>query len=210
MGEATELRVVQGPLSRPDLATAVVLAARAFHTDPFFKYLSPDSLLRARGLNLFFLSLCRNLGPRAAVFTARLDDEIVGVSIWIEPGGYPYPVAAQIGQQLGALRALYRVPSALVRGTRYLQAIDKAHPHEELWYLQLLATDPEHQRQGVGTALVASVHERCDREGRAAYLETQKEANLAYYGRFGYRLAETLTPVREGPPIWTLRREPKA
>lgn len=207
---ALDLDVKEGPYSREELEAAAIVAARAFHTDPFFKYLAPRSVARARGLGLYLLSVCKNLGPRGRLLTARRDGEIVGVAAWVPPGAYPYPVRTQIAQQLGALRALYQVPPALTRGMRYLVAVDRAHPKEELWYLQLLATDPEHQRQGVGTELVRGVHEQCDREGHAAYLETQKESNLAYYGRFGYELDQTLHPVENGPPLWTMRRAPRS
>lgn len=208
MANDVDLEIVSTPLTRAELEEAAIVAARAFHTDPFFKYLSPLAIARARGLGLYLRSVCAHLGPKSKVLTARRDGQIVGVATWVAPGGYPYPISTQLAQSFGALRALYRVPPALVNGTRYLVAIEKAHPKEELWYLQLLACDPEHQRQGVGTALLRDVHEQCDRDGRAAYLETQKEANLAYYRRFGYELAETLRPVKDGPPLWTMRRDP--
>lgn len=198
--------VTEGQLGRRDLHAAAMVAARAFYTDPFFQYLAPGPLARAGGLGRYFVGVCANLGPRARLLTARRDGEVVGVAAWIPPGAYPYPVRAQVGQLVGALRGLYRVPPAITRGMRYLLALDKAHPKGELWYLQLLATDPEHQRQGVGTKLVAEVHAACDREGHDAYLETQKEDNLAYYRRFGYEVVDTLRPVQDGPPLWTMRR----
>ena len=35
----------------------------------------------------------------------------------------------------------------------HLTAIDKVHPHEEIWYLALLVVDPEMQRSGIGGLL---------------------------------------------------------
>lgn len=204
------MTILEEKLSRLEYQEAAVVAARAFHTDPFFEYLTPSAIARSRGLDLYLHAVCRNLGPKGRLFTARRDGRIVGVAAWAPPGGYPYPIGTQLGQALGALRALSRVPSALVNGSRYLLAIEKAHPKDELWYLQLLVVDPEHQRQGIGASLLEGVLGECDRDGVAAYLETQKEANLAYYRRFGFELAETLTPVRTGPPLWTMRREPKS
>jgi len=204
-----EVSVTDGPLTSTELQDVAVIAARAFHTDPFFEFLSPKAVSRARGLSLYWYAICANLGPRGRLLTARRDGRIIGVGAWIPPGAYPQPVATQIAQQLGALRALYRVPSALVTGLQYIVALDKAHPKEELWYLQLLATDPEHQRTGVGAALMHQTLETCDAEGVASYLETQNEDNLAYYGRFGYEVAKMLRPVRRGPPLWTMRRDPR-
>jgi GNAT superfamily N-acetyltransferase len=197
------------PLTRREYQEAAVVAARAFHTDPFFEYMTPNAVARSRGLDLYMLGVCRNLGSEGRLLTARRGGRIVGVAAWIPPGGYPYPVRTQLGQGLGALRGLSRVPSALVTGVRYLVAIEKAHPKEELWYLQLLVTDPEHQRQGIGGSLLEGVLSECDRDGVAAYLETQKQDNVVYYRRFGFELAETLSPVSDGPSLWTMRREPR-
>jgi ribosomal protein S18 acetylase RimI-like enzyme len=202
-----DVLVSDAPLGRREVEDVALVAARAFHTDPFFAFLSPGAVLRARGLALYFRTTTRHLGPTARVLTARREGQIVGVAGWVAPGGYPYPVREQLFQALGTLRALAPRPPALVDGARYLQAIERAHPKEPHWYLQLLACDPEHQRSGVGSALLDGTLAQCDREGISAYLETQKEDNLAYYRRFGFEVEEELRPVRDGPPLWTMRRE---
>src|SRR5207244_268107 len=93
---------------------------------------------------------------------------------------------------------------------RLLTAVDKAHHaiHEPHYYLAILGTDPRFQRTGAGTAALAPVLERCDNEGLAAYLETQKEENLAYYRRHGFEMIQMLE-VRGVPPIWTMLRKPR-
>jgi len=204
-----DVTVLEGPLTRSGRQDAALVAARAFYTDPFFEYLAPRAMPRARGLTLYCASLLANLGPNARVLTGSRDGRTVGVCAWAPPGGYPYPAVAQVRQLIGALRALYRVPPAVLNGLRYLTAIEKAHPKEPLWYLQLLATDPEHQASGVGTALLEAVLPEIDEAGLPCYLETQKEANLAYYARFAFEPVATLTPVTGGPPLWALRREPR-
>ena len=59
-----------------------------------------------------------------------------------------------------------------------------------------------------GTAVLAPVLERADTEGLPAYLETQKEENLAYYARHRFELVQKID-IEGCPPIWTLRREPR-
>jgi ribosomal protein S18 acetylase RimI-like enzyme len=99
-----------------------------------------------------------------------------------------------------------RLPAAL----QLLTSLDKVHPKIEHWYLALLAVDPELQRQGVGRRLLEPVLERCDAEGRPAYLETQKESNVAWYRRCGFELVEKIVPPGDRtPPMWTLLREPR-
>lgn len=203
-----------GPLDltdKSDLAHAATVATRAFQFDPFFVHLCPAPLLRARGLAIFWRSELAAIGERGEAFAARLGDgRIVGVAIFVQPGKYPLPVRSQLRQSAGALWALWPRPRALVDGTKYLLAIDKAHPRQPLWYLNLLVTDPALQRSGIGTALQAPVMERADEEGLACYLETQNSENIAYYARFGYEVVNELQPVEAGPPLWTMLRPPRS
>jgi ribosomal protein S18 acetylase RimI-like enzyme len=193
-----------------DFGDAGVVAARAFHHDPFFEFLAPRPIQRARGLALFCRAYVSVLGDAGHVFGARQSDgRLVGVAAWIKPGRYPLPVAAQLRQSAQALWALAIRPRALVDGTKYLLAVEKAHPHERHWYLQLLVVDPSWQRRGVGAILQHPGLARADEDALPCYLETQNPDNLAYYRRFGYEVVEQLKPVKDGPLLWTLRREPR-
>ncbi|MCU1375261.1 MAG: GCN5-related N-acetyltransferase, partial [Actinomycetia bacterium] len=71
-----------------------------------------------------------------------------------------------------------------------------------------LATDPTVQGRGIGSALLAPVLEECDRDGLPAYLETQKEANVSWYGRAGFVLRDEIR-LPATPPVWCLWREPR-
>ena len=61
---------------------------------------------------------------------------------------------------------------------------------------------------GVGTALLGPVLGRCDAEGTAAYLETQKAENVPWYHRSGFRVVQELQ-VTGCPPMWTMIRDPR-
>ena len=212
-GNAPNAEVEIAPLSRRgrDLDDAAMVAARAFHNDPFFEFLDPKGVRRARALSLFWRSELAALGSGAQVLGARDGDgRLVGVAAWLPPGEYPLPAGAQVRQLLGAGRAMMLRPKAMVDGLRYLLAIDKAHPKEEIWYLLLLVVDPAVQRGGIGSRLQDEGMSSADREGLDCYLETQKADNLVYYRRFGYDVAEELHPVKGGPPLWTMRRPCKA
>lgn len=198
-----------GPIGNrgEDLDAAAMIAARAFHNDPFFVYLDPRPITRARGLALFWRASLAALGPTAQLLGARQPDgDLVGVAAIVPPGGYPFPVGGQIRQMVGALRAMIVRPPALVKGVRYLLAIEHAHPKEPLSYLFLLVVDPAAQRGGIGTQLQGGMLADADREGLDCYLETQKPENLVYYRRFGYEVDKELNPVAGGPPLWTMRR----
>ena len=206
-----DLRLDTTPLSKGELNDAAHVAVRGFYTDPFFRFLSPNGRQRSRGLFFFFRTALRHLGPKGEIVTVRnADNHIVGVAAWMAPGGYPQPVATQLAAIPGSFRALYRRPKALLLGNRYLAAVARAHPKEPHWYLYLLVADPEMQRRGVGKMLLDYRVAQIDADGLGSYLETQKEENLAYYGRFGFELVKPLTPVEGGPPIYTLWRPAKS
>lgn len=206
---ASRIEVEVTPLSNrgKDLEDAAMVAARAFHNDPFFEYLDPHGITRARGLALFWRSELAALGPDTRLSGARTaDGRLVGVSAWFPPGTYPLPVATQLRQLAGSAWAMAQRPSALVKGLRYLIAIEKAHPKDQLWYLLLLVVDPSAQRLGIGERLQEEGMASADKEGLDCYLETQKPDNLVYYRRFGYEVDQELRPVKDGPPLWTMRR----
>jgi ribosomal protein S18 acetylase RimI-like enzyme len=190
-----------------DLDEAAMVAARAFHHDPFFEYLEPRGVLRARSLAIFWRSTIKAAGPNAQLLGARGEDgRLIGLSAWIPPGRYPLPAGAQAREMLGALRAMLPRPPALWAGLRYLLAIDKAHPKDQLWYLLLLVVDPAAQRSGIGARLQEDGLAAADRDGLDCYLETQKPENVPYYRRFGYEVDRELRPVPAGPSLWTMRR----
>lgn len=192
-----------------DLDDAAMVAARAFHHDPFFEYLDPKGVTRARALAIFWRSTIAAAAPNATITGARRPDgRLVGLSMVIAPGRYPLPAAGQARELLGAGRAMALRPSALVQGARYLFAIEAAHLEDPHWYLLLLVVDPAAQRSGIGALLQQEMLTRADADGLDCYLETQKEENVPYYRRFGYEVDQELRPVAGGPPLYTMRRAP--
>lgn len=211
LSRAAEMELVPLAAHGPDLDEAAVVAARAFHHDPFFEFLEPNPVRRTRGLALFFRAAVRALGTDGQITGARqADGRLMGVAAWVPPGRYPLGGLAQLGEMLGAFRAMILRPAGLRDGVKYLMAVEQAHPKDPMWYLLLLVVDPLVQRGGIGTRLQAPVLEVADQEGVDCYLETQKPENLAYYRRFGYEVTEELRPVAGGPPLWTMRRPPGA
>lgn len=194
-----------------DLGDAALVAARAFHDDPFFEFLDPHAVTRARGLAIFWRSTIAAAAPRATMTAARRpgDGRLLGLSVVVPPGRWPLPAVQQGRQLAGALRAMIPRPVALVRGTRYLLSMEAAHPKDPTWYLMLLVVDPSAQRGGIGARLQQDMLRRADLDGIDCYLETQKADNVPYYGRFGYEVTQELRPVKGGPPLYLMRRPPQ-
>lgn len=92
-------------------------------------------------------------------------------------------------------------------GTAVQDALHKARPSDPHWYLATLGTDPRAQGKGVGSALVRSGLERCDREGAHAYLECMEHLVL-YYERFGFEMTGEIEMPEDVPDqvsMWRAR-----
>ena len=190
---------------------AVIAAlARAFHDDPLFGFFVPNLLKQMKSLIGFMTSGVKDARPFGDVWVAHNDGKVAGAAVWLPPGGYPRGVRRDLMTYVRTLPTFVHSGRRMPRAVGLLGAVDKAHhelkgPH---YYLAILGTDPEFQRTGAGSAVLAPVLERCDTQGLPAYLETQKEANVAYYARHRFELVQKIEHTG-CPPIWTLLREPK-
>ena len=76
------------------------------------------------------------------------------------------------------------------------------HPQEDHVFLWFLAVDPEHQRGGVGRALLARVYEEAS---APLYLDTANPANVPYYASNGFEEIGNSAGPR-GAQMWFMRR----
>jgi hypothetical protein len=190
--------------------TAIATLARAFYDDPLFNFLVPDHLSQTRAALTFMRSLVVDARESGEIWVARAGARLAGVAVWLPPGAYPRGPRREALGILRDIRSVPRLGSRLRRSIRLQNAIYRAHHHvrEPHWYLSLLGADPAFQRAGAGTALLAPILGRCDTEVLPAYLETQKEENVAWYHRSHFRVVEELR-VTGCPSMWTMRRDPQ-
>ena len=137
-----------------DLATL----ARAFADDPVMAWLLPSARARTERLpRLFAMELFYLYLPHDEVYT---ECDLVGGAVWRRraPGGHRR--AASCGPS-----PAWPGPSGPTCRLRSnaSSAIERVHPRQPHWYLAVVGTEPSHQRQGIGSALLAPVLERCDR-----------------------------------------------
>jgi ribosomal protein S18 acetylase RimI-like enzyme len=203
------LRLDEQPLDRAGLREAALVARAAFFDDPFYEFLFPVAKFRSHGLSIFFRTVLGHPGPRAKVVTVRnATGHVVGVAMWLPTGAHPQSARTQLSQMPGLLRSMRCSLRSISRGNSIYASTSKVHPKEAHWYLQLVAVMPPLQRQGIGSMLLGQGLGKVDEENVGSYLETQKDENLAYYRRFGYRLRDTLNPVGGGPVLYTMWRAP--
>src|SRR5918993_4332716 len=130
--------------------------------------------------------------------------EVVAAALWAPPGRVP--VSGEDAEELGRQITELAGPDA----PRFLgvnKLFDDHHPHGSYWYLQFMGVAPGWQGRGIGSALMAPVLERCDREGARAYLDATSERNRRLYERHGFEAAGEFAPPG-GPPLWPMWRQP--
>jgi GNAT superfamily N-acetyltransferase len=188
--------------TRSDLGPLAATLARAFDDDPVMTWFFPVASVRRRRLPRFMAALTRIAAlPHGAVYTT---DEWEGGALWNPPGTWRTTLAGQLRLAPAMVGHLgTRLPLALKAFT----AIERHHPRQPHWYLLTLGTEPRLQGRGIGSALMAPVLERCDREGMPAYLESSKESNIPFYKRHGFEVTGQID-LPGGPSMWPMWRDP--
>jgi ribosomal protein S18 acetylase RimI-like enzyme len=179
----------------PALAAAL---ARAFHDDPLAEFSHPRAAVREKRLEFFFAGRLRTLIEDELCFC---DADRRGAALWAAPDRWHVPPR----EALRMLRLLNRRAPPLLAG---FARVEKLHPREPHFYLSTLGVEPDAQRRGLGSKLMAPMIERCDREGVPAYLESSKESNVDFYARHGFRVTEQMRFPR-GPKLWLMWRDPR-
>lgn len=194
------------PAQRSELDEMVAVASRAFWPDPLLGWFSRDRLHEYRYLPSFFEADLKLMWPYTEPTVVDHDGRIGALAVWVSPDELERPAREEAVKALRTLPALARARHR-VTAMRLLAAVEKARPKDH-WYLALLATDPSAQGRGMASALVGWGLNDADRDGRPAYLETQKASNVAWYARHGFEVTGEIQ-VGDAPRVWLLTRPPR-
>lgn len=191
------------PADSPPL---VQLLARAFEEDPLYRFLVPPGPRRDARLKALFELILQHLSDDwREVFTTATTDS---VALWLRPGM----------QKVSPLRQAWLVPAFsrvlglrnIPRGLGVMGHMDALHARfapEPHFYLSILAVAPERQGQGIGSALLEPMLERCGRERLPIYLETAQAKNVPFYQHHGF-VVQAETRHADYPTLWSMSRAP--
>jgi ribosomal protein S18 acetylase RimI-like enzyme len=184
-----------------DLARVSATLADAFATDPILQWLAPSRRSDRRLRQLLEAELTYYVFPAGRVLTTA---DFRGATLELPPGGRQMTVP--LAGAIGLARAL---GPRLPRARRLQSLFESTHPGDPHYYIRYVGVATRFQNHGLGTALLRSTLDRCDREGVAAYLEASTERSAALYVRLGFvHLGELRVP--NGPRFWPMRRPPAA
>jgi GNAT superfamily N-acetyltransferase len=178
--------------------------ARAFASDPFFAFVTGDAPGREQRTVAGWAGTLRYGSARlSATYTT---DDLAGAAIWIPPAHRPPLLdAIRVGPAMARLTGWRRL-RAVADAVGELERRRHHHVPEPHYYLSALGVEPGRQGQGIGTALMRPVLDRCDRDNLPAYLETATARNLPLYQRLGFAIVEELTLPGAGVHGWLMRR----
>ncbi len=168
---------------------------RAFVDDPITRWLIPgDEEYLQPGGEVFRGAMTNWLALEEVWCTG----DAAALAVWIPPGRPEVEVEVD--------PPVDPPPPERVERFKVLTPLMDAHtPPEPHWYLQMLATHPDWQRQGLGATLMAAMFERTDAEGLPCYLETETAENVVYYRRHGFDVRSEWD-VPGGPHMWGMLR----
>ena len=182
---------------------------RAFVDDPTMKSIIPDITdpvergRRLPGLFQAMLAIERRSGQ--PVFAVIDDNGRVVAAAMSEGIGHPGTlglIATGLGQMPRIIRSIGW--GGLMRALNLFSVLAENHPKEPHLYLQVLGCDPPFQGKGYGKALLdrLALEAKARPEIQGVYLETAKEANVAFYASKGYEVLGELYPL--GVRTWRM------
>lgn len=182
----------------PGAAAAI---AAGFFDNEIWQWVLPGDWQRRRILDRHYRAMIRRVFiPREGAWTTP---DCAGTALWIPPERSRLSSGERFFETLSLLPEGI---GALGRGARLNSLMASRHPSEPHWYLNTLAVRPAAQQRGYGSALIEPGLAEADAAGLPAYLETQREANIPFYRRFGFELVDKVS-LRDSPPMWLMWRE---
>ena len=198
-------------LASKEREQAVDALVSAFSEDVMWRGLLPSEEERERVMPALWrgvLAYCRQYGR------VHTTERAMGVSAWTAPG-YARPTLWRMVRTRFLLMQSMRLMTRDSRG-RFLAVMKKIDAlHERLqpdphWYLWALGVRPEHQRQGLGAALLEPMLKRATGEALPCYLETETEANVRFYRNQGFEVLHEEAFDDVGFRLWFMRKPPPA
>ncbi|GAA1924353.1 GNAT family N-acetyltransferase [Streptomyces durmitorensis] len=186
-----------------DRADVVRLLDEAFRDDPVSSWVFPGDEHRRRrhgALMEAFLDLSLSQG------FVDITEDGTAVALW-----WSVPAGEQEGGEEGPAQLQAAVDPDNARIEEIGRLTGEAHPTDRAHqYLHMIGVSPERQGEGLGSALIGAVLDRCDREGLHAYLEASSTRSRALYTRLGFECTGNAIELPDGPHLWPMWREPRS
>jgi GNAT superfamily N-acetyltransferase len=185
------------PPAVEDAAIKTIVAA--FRGDPVARWFYPDPQQYDEIMPSFVRIFA---GAAFAHGSAYYIADYAAAALWLPPGVHP---------DEKALAAILEdtIPETSQAGVcALLEQMEHRHPDEPHWYLPMIGVVPDKQGHGYGSALLDHALQRCDAEGRLAYLEASTIKSVPLYERHGFQVVGRIQ-VGSSPPLFSMVRKPR-
>ena len=128
-------------------------------------------------------------------------------ALWIPPNQWDLNLIQQVKllPQLTKIIGLRQ----LVKFIHIINLVQKHHPSEAHYYLQLIGVSPDHQGQGLASKVLTPILTKSDQHGIPCYLETATPSNVGLYRHYGFEVIFHLRDLPyDAPEIWGMWRKP--
>lgn len=193
------------PITSDNVDVAAHTLSLAFADDPIFVWMAGDRVCDHRRLAAALRQLMESeLRKSDPVLFMTADGG--AAAIWQGIDSWK----ASVAESIRAIPTWGRLfGRGLGRALRATTIMDKVHPTAPNYHLYFVGVDPARQGQGLGTAVLQPMLDRCDAEGVPAYLENSKPRNEALYARLGFVTTEPIPLPKGAPPFTAMWREPR-
>ena len=188
---------------RFDHPTLTLTLVAAFDNDPVTSFCVRTDARHCWAMRIAFKLALDLYQPYNLTFVA---DDGQGAALWARHDQWQLTFC----QECSLVPTYMRVCGIkrFMRLSRGFDAMKSHHPVERHYYLYLLGVHPDRQSHGLGSALLRTMLERCDREQMPAYLEASSPHNIPFYQRHGFRVINEFQFGPGGPPLAAMWREP--
>ncbi len=191
-------------IQKKDLKNAVNVLTNAFSEDSMWKEVFDDED-KNRVLTEVMVRFCMKYGNVLAT-----SDNLEGVMA-IAPHDKEMTTWRII--RSGAFFLSMKISSEAKKMKVLSNAIEEAKKSRNLGpyiHLLIMGVSQEFQGKGFGGKLVRAVIEKAETERKSIYLETQKEANINFYKKYGFSVKKKIIlPEPLNLPMWLMVRDAK-
>jgi GNAT superfamily N-acetyltransferase len=189
------------PVSHDQIEAVAGAIARGFDDNELWVWLIPDDSKRLGLLTKRYAAMIEHVCiPRSGAWAT---DDLQGAALWTPPDRLKWTFSEQLHEAVALLPGLGLAGAQRARRLTRLFAAN--HPRERHFYLDTLSIDPDHQRRGYGSALLAPLLERADAGRTPVHLETQRRDNIPFYQRFGFEETGEMSPD-DSLTLWRMWR----
>jgi ribosomal protein S18 acetylase RimI-like enzyme len=194
------MAIIVQKYSAAQLDATVSLLADAFVANPL--HVSAFGAERIDQNRLFFRIGLRHMFTGQA-FVALLDDRVRGY-VHFNRSPYCLPLPEEV--PIAAATLLQPLGEAIPRVVKWFARWCRLDPEEPHVHLGPIGVQPAAQGQGIGTTLMNRCLEYLNQEQAAAYLETDRAENVAFYKKFGFVVQREEELI--GTRVWYMWRAP--